>query len=59
MGYLASKGDSSPSAIKRGMIYGAALASITVEGFGVDQLKKKSRQEIDSRYQTLRDLVTP
>jgi sugar/nucleoside kinase (ribokinase family) len=59
MGYLASKGDSSPSAIKRGMIYGAALASSTVEGFGVDQLAKQSREEIDIRYQTLRKLVTP
>ena len=59
MGYLASQGEHSPSAIKHGMIYGAALASITVEGFGVEPLEKKSREELDLRYQTLRNLVTP
>jgi sugar/nucleoside kinase (ribokinase family) len=59
MGYLAGKSDTSPSTIKYGMIYGAALASMTVEGFGVDPLAKSSRKEIDLRYQTLRELVTP
>ena len=59
MGYLASKGDPSPANIKHGMLYGAALASITVEGFGVDKLAQSNREELDLRYRTLRDLVTP
>ncbi len=57
MGYLASQNDVSPAIIKKGMVYGAACASCTVEGFGVDQLAALDRQGLETRYQRLRSLV--
>ncbi len=50
MGYMAGCGDSSLNAIKKGMIYGAACASATVEGFGVEKLATLNRRDFDSRY---------
>jgi sugar/nucleoside kinase (ribokinase family) len=58
MGYLAGQGQATPANIKKGMVYGAALASTTVEGFGVETLVNKDRREIDARYESLRRLVS-
>ncbi len=58
MGYLAECGDASSAAIRKGMIFGTACASGTVEGFGVEKLAALSRKDIDARYQALRDMVT-
>ncbi len=58
LGHLAGQNDKSPAAIKKGMVYGAAFASATVEGFGVDSLAALSIKELDTRYQGLRKLVS-
>ncbi len=57
MGYLAGTEDSTSAAIRKGMVYGAACASATVEGFGVERLAALDRAGLNDRYQTLRDLV--
>lgn len=58
MGYLAGQDTVTVSAIRKGMIYGAASASITVEGFGVDKLTTLKREELEERFQSLRNLVS-
>ena len=57
MGYLASVNDASAEAIKTGMVYGAAVASKTVEAFGADELAKVPRSAVDERFAALRALV--
>lgn len=58
MGYLASVNDASAKAIKTGMVYGAAVASRTVEAFGADALAEVTRDAINERFEALRALVT-
>ncbi|MDJ0763224.1 MAG: PfkB family carbohydrate kinase [Myxococcota bacterium] len=58
MGYLAHQGDTSPGAIKKGMVYGAAFASATVEGFGTRTLEGLDMKELEARYARLKDLVS-
>ncbi|MCP4606287.1 MAG: sugar kinase [Proteobacteria bacterium] len=58
MGYLAGCGETDSTAIKKGMIYGAACASATVEGFGVEKLAALERRDLETKYKTLRDLVS-
>ena len=58
MGLVAGTDNTDPSTIKRGMVYGAATASFTCEGFGVERIATVSRDEIETRFQTLRDLVS-
>lgn len=57
LGYLASAGDASPAAVKRGMIFGAAVASLAVEAFGADAFARVTRKDIDARHDALRNLV--
>ena len=58
LGYLAT--DDSPSAgrLRRAMAYGTVAASLTVEGFGLDRLLRTSRQEIDGRLETYRNMLS-
>lgn len=58
MGYLASINDASAEAIKTGMVYGAAVASKTVEAFGADALAGVTREAVNERFEALRALVT-
>ncbi len=58
MGYLASVKDRSARAIKTGMVYGAAVASKTVEDFGADSLATVEKDSVEQRFQALRDLVS-
>src|SRR6476620_453991 len=57
IGYLASTGDISFDNMKRGIIYGSALASFCVEKFGVERLIELKQNEIDERVQQFVDLV--
>lgn len=50
MGYLASVPDTVPGRLRRSMGYGTVLASLTIEDFGLDRLKRATRDEIDQRY---------
>jgi sugar/nucleoside kinase (ribokinase family) len=49
MGYLASTDDQPPGRLRRAMAYGTVIASLTVEDFGLDRLKRTERKEIDDR----------
>ncbi|MFD1142441.1 PfkB family carbohydrate kinase [Larkinella insperata] len=49
IGYLASTGDVSFNNMKRGIVYGSAMASFCVEKFGAEQLFNLSVDEINER----------
>lgn len=57
IGYLASTQDISFDNMKRGIIYGSALASFCVEKFGNQRLKEISDHELQERVQEFIDLV--
>ncbi len=57
MGHLAGAGSVDPTDIRRGMVFGAAVASTCVEGFGVEGIAAAGRRAIDERFAALRRLV--
>jgi sugar/nucleoside kinase (ribokinase family) len=57
MGALAEAGNSDEAALRRAMIYGSVLGSFAVERFGVERLRRLTRQEIEARYRAFQDLV--
>lgn len=58
LGYLAAQGTSEFGAIKRAMVYGAAVASLTVEAFGCDRLESAGADAIEARYDELVRMVS-
>jgi len=57
LGYLASDDSPPPGRLRRAMAYGTVVASLTVEGFGLDRLKRTSREEIDERLERYRAML--
>ena len=57
LGYLASDDSPPPGRLRRAMAYGTVAASLTVEGFGLDRLLRTSREEIDGRLETYRNML--
>jgi sugar/nucleoside kinase (ribokinase family) len=57
LGYLASAGATDFAALKRGMLYGSAIASATCEAFGVERLAGLTQPEIVARLTSLRALT--
>lgn len=57
IGYLAQSRDISFDNMKRGIIFGSALASFCVEKFGMERLNELTEEELDERVQQFIDLV--
>ena len=57
IGFLAATNDLSFDNMKRGIIYGSAMASFCVEKFGTESLIGLSREDINSRVKQFADLV--
>jgi len=57
MGYLDSDDSPPPGRLRRAMAYGTVLASLAVEGFGLDRLKQTRREEIDERLEWYRTML--
>jgi len=57
IGYLAKTKDLSFSNMKRAIIYGSALASLTVEKFGTDKIAYLSQEALNNRIEEFKDLV--
>jgi sugar/nucleoside kinase (ribokinase family) len=57
MGYLASDQTPPPGRLRRAMAYGTVVASLTVEGFGLERLRRASREDIDHRLETYRHML--
>jgi sugar/nucleoside kinase (ribokinase family) len=57
IGYLASTNDISFDNMKRGIIYGSAMASFCVEKFGTERVANLSEKELRARVKQFVDLV--
>ena len=58
LGYLASDDTPPPGRLRRAMAYGTVVASLTVEGFGLDRLKRTDRAEIEKRMELYRVMMS-
>jgi sugar/nucleoside kinase (ribokinase family) len=57
LGYLESDKKPSPGRLRRAMAYGTVIASLTVEDFSLDRLKRTTREEIDARLEQYRKML--
>lgn len=57
IGHISSTGDISFDGMKRGIIYGSAIASFCVEKFGVERLVAVSEEDLRARMNTFAELV--
>lgn len=57
LGYLESDSTPPPGRLRRAMAYGTVVASLTVEGFGLDRLLRTNRTEIDNRLEWYRNML--
>ena len=57
IGYLAKTKDLSFENMKRAIIYGSALASLTVEKFGTDKIAYLKSEDLNNRIKRFKDLV--
>ena len=58
IGYLAKTDDLSTKNIKKALLYGNAIASFTIEDFGLDRLKRVTFEELEKRYKSLKQMIT-
>lgn len=58
MGYLASTRNTDPATLKRAMLYGTVTASFCVEGFSTEELAKRHRGQVESRFNELSTITT-
>ena len=58
LGFLAADNHAAPGRLRDAMAYGTVLASLTVEGFGLDRLKRADRAEVDARVARYRAMLT-
>jgi len=58
MGYLAACASVNFRTMKKALIYGSIMGSFVVENFSVDGLINLTKNQIESRYKTLRQMVT-
>jgi sugar/nucleoside kinase (ribokinase family) len=57
MGYLASQKQVTREVLKHALFYGGVMGSFAVERFGTERLQSLTREEIDARFQTFRELT--
>jgi sugar/nucleoside kinase (ribokinase family) len=57
MAYLASRNDVSAPALRRAMVYGAAMGSFAVEKFGVDGFDHVTPADVRARVRAFKELV--
>lgn len=57
MGSLATDSRPSPGRLRRAMAYGTVVASLTVEGFGLDRLQRAQPDEINERLERYRNML--
>ena len=58
MGYLAEKDNFDPQTLKTAMAYGTLTASFNVEGFGLERMKKITREDIENRMLRYRQMLS-
>jgi sugar/nucleoside kinase (ribokinase family) len=58
LGYLDSDDTPPPGRLRRAMAFGTVVASLTVEGFGLDRLRRTNRAEIEERLENYRHMMS-
>jgi sugar/nucleoside kinase (ribokinase family) len=57
MGSLARAGRLDEAALRRAIVYGAVMASFTVEDFSLDRLRRLTDQEVEDRFKTFQEMM--
>ncbi len=57
MGYICARGEASPSVLRQGMFFAAAMGSFCVEGIGPERLLKIARADVATRMTSFARLV--
>jgi len=57
MGVLAGEGATDEAALRRAIVYGSVIASFTVEDFSLNRLKRLTRDDIEARYRSFREMM--
>ncbi len=57
IGYLASRGSTSMSSIKKAVVYGNVMGSFAVEGYGLDGLTGIAKSDISKRVRTYQSMI--
>ena len=55
-GYLTSQPTLTPEAFRRAIFYGSATGSFAVESFGTERLQTTTREDVQTRFEMLREL---
>lgn len=58
MGYLSSQDEITWESMKKGVIVGSAMASFTVEKFGIERIKDLKHKEIEERINQFREMTS-
>lgn len=58
MGYLSSQDEITWESMKKGVIIGSAMASFTVEKFGIERIKDLKHKEIEERINQFREMTS-
>ena len=57
MGYLAAQGNVTRDTLRRAVAYGTVTASFTCQDFSLDALQKTTREDIETRYLELLEMI--
>ena len=57
IGYLAKTNDHSEPNLRKAVIYGSVLASFNAEDFSLNRLKTLTHKDIESRYQSIKNII--
>jgi sugar/nucleoside kinase (ribokinase family) len=58
MGYLSSQNEINWDTMKKAVIVGSAMASFTVEKFGIERLEELDKSEIDNRINQFKEMTS-
>ena len=58
LGFLAADDQPAPGRLQEAMAYGTVIASLTVEGFGLDRLKRADRMDVEARLAKFRAMLS-
>jgi sugar/nucleoside kinase (ribokinase family) len=58
LGYLDTDATAGPGRLRRAMAHGTVVASLIIEGFGLERLKRTDRREIDARVEEYRRMMS-
>ena len=58
MGYLSSQDEITWESMKKAIIVGSAMASFTVEKFGIERIKGLNKEEIDNRINQFKEMTS-